>query len=52
MATTKISSTKSTLRVIKYAKGNFKATRKLYEKMSGKSGNEEHIVTSYLIWAK
>ena len=49
MATTKISSTKSTLRVIKYAKGSFKATRELYEKTSGKGGNEEHIVTSHLI---
>lgn len=41
--------TKSTLRVIKYAKGSFKATRELYEKTSGKGGNEEHIVTSHLI---
>lgn len=37
--------TKSTLRVIRYAKGSFKAARKLYEKTSGKGGNEEHIVT-------
>ncbi|WP_264674128.1 hypothetical protein [Staphylococcus haemolyticus] len=41
--------TKSTLRVIRYAKGSFTATRELYEKTSGKSDNEEYIVTSHLI---